>query len=120
MAVVAVTSKNSAAPVFPASILLATTGDTLVYTPDQGQELVLCNVTASAVLVTVDGSLGTTVVVPDTGGATFSVATGLTVSVPANGYAVVALDKAKAFLTGTVAVTAATAAAVRAAIVTPY
>lgn len=120
MAVVAVTSKNSLAPVSPASILVGTTGDTLVYTPDTNQELMLYNTSASPVVVTIDGSAGTTVVVPDTAGATLSVAAGLAVTVAANSFAVVALDKAKAFLNGTVAITAATGAVVRAAIVTPY
>jgi hypothetical protein len=120
MAVVAVTSKNALAPVTPASILLAVSGDTLVYTADQGQELILCNTSASPVVVTIDGSAGTTITVPDTAGATLSVASGLAVTVAANSFAMVALDKAKAYLNGTVAITAATGAVVRAAIVTPY
>lgn len=120
MAVVAVTSKNTAGAVTLASIALATSGDTLVYTPDNGQELILCNTSASPVVVTIDGSDGTTVVVPNAGGATLSVASGLAVTVPANSFSLVPLDKAKAYLQGTVAISAATGAVVRAAIVTPY
>jgi len=120
MAVVNVTSKNSALPLTPASIFLAVSGDTLVYTPDQGQELVLYNTSAAAVPVTLDGSDGTTVAVPNAAGATLSVAAGLVVSVPANSFAVVSLDKARVYLQGTVSITAATGAVVRAAILTPY
>lgn len=120
MAVVAVTSKKSAAPITPASILLAVSGDTLVYAEDQGQELLLCNTSASPVVVTIDGSDGTTITIPNAGGATLSVASGLAVTVAANSFAVVALDRAKAYLKGTVAITAATGAVVRAAIVTQY
>lgn len=120
MAVVAITSKNSAAPLAPAAIALATTGDTLVYTADQGQELWLYNTDIAAIVVTIDGSGGTTVVIPNAAGATLSVASGLAVSVAAGSYAVVMLDKCKAYLTGTVAITAATGAKVYAAMVTPY
>jgi hypothetical protein len=120
MAVVAVTSKNAVGAVNPAAITIGTSGDTLVYTPDQNQELWLYNTTASGVVVTIDGSSGTTVTVPGTAGTTISVASGLAITVPANGFTTLALDKATAFLQGTVAITAATGAAVKAAIVTPY
>lgn len=120
MAVVAVTSKNAPGAVTPAAITLATSGDTLVWTEGQNQELWLYNTTASSVVVNVDGSLGTTVVVPGTAGTTISVAAGLAVTVPANGFAMVSLDKASAYLQGVVAITAATGAAVKAVIVTPY
>ena len=93
MAVVTVTSKNSAAPIAPAGIFLAISGDTLVYTADNGQELYLYNTSASAVIVTIDGSLGTTVAVPGTAGGTLSVAAGLAVTVAANSFATVMLDQ---------------------------
>jgi hypothetical protein len=120
MAVVAVTSKNSAAPIAPASIALGVSGDTLVYTPDNGQELYLYNTSASPVVVTIDGSAGTTVTVPGTAGTTISVAAGLAVTVAANSFATVMLDQCKAYLQGTVAITAATGAVVKAIMVTPY
>lgn len=120
MAVVAVTSKNSAAPIAPADTPLATSGDTLVYTADQGQELWLYNESASSVDVTIDGSTATTVTVPGTGGATLSVASGLVVAVPAHSYKVVMLDSVKAYLTGTVSIVAATGAVVMAAMVSSY
>lgn len=120
MAVVAITSKNSAAPFAPASIALATSGDTLVYTADQGQELYLYNTSGSDVVVTIDGSLGTTIAIPGAAGLTASVAAGLAVTVVAGSFATVMLDKCKAYLQGTVAISAATGAVVKAAMVTPY
>lgn len=121
MAVVASTSKNSSAgPITPASILLALSGDTLVFKPGQNDELVMYNTSASAVVVTVDGSTGTTVAVPGTAGTTVSVAAGLAITVAANSFAYLNLDNASAYLQGTVAITAATGAVVRAAIVSPY
>lgn len=120
MAVVTSTSKNSAAPITPGSIALATSGDTLVYVPNQGDELVMYNTSASPVVVTIDGSTGTTVAVPGCAGATLSVASGLAVTVAANAFAYVALDRASSYLSGTVAISAATGAVVKAAIVTQY
>jgi len=120
MAVVTSTSKNAAGPITPGSILLGTTGDTLTYVPNQGDELVMYNTSAAAIVVTVDGANGTTVPVPGTAGATLSVAAGLAITVAANSFAYLNLDKASAFLQGVVAISAATGAAVRAAIVSQY
>jgi hypothetical protein len=120
MAVVAVVSKRTVTPITVAGIYLAATGDTLVYTAGMGQELYLFNNSAAAVVVTIDGASGTTVAVPGAAGATLNVSAGLAVSVAANSFAFVPLDNASAYLQGVVAITAATAAVVRAAIVTPY
>lgn len=121
MAVVTSTSKNSSAgPITPGSIALATSGDTLVYTAGQGDELVMYNTSASPVVVTVDGSAGTTVSVPGAAGSTISVAAGLAITVAANSFAYLNLDKASAYLQGTVAISAATGAVVKAAIVSQY
>ena len=120
MAVVASTSKNGVGAVTPASIALATSGDTLVYVPGQGDELYLYNTSASPVVVTVDGSAGTTVAVAGAAGATLNVAAGLAITVPANSFSQLSLDKAAVYLTGTVAITAATGAVVKAAIVSQY
>lgn len=120
MAAVPITSKNSAAPIAPAAVSLATSGDTLIYTPDQGQELWLYNSSGSDVIVVCDGSLGTTVTIPGAAGLTASVAAGLSVTVVANSFAVVMLDKAKAYLQGTVAISAATGAVIKATMVTAY
>ena len=120
MAVVSATSKNAAAPIAPTAVALATSGDTLNYIADQGQELWLYNTSGSDVVVTIDGSLGTTVPVPGGAGLTASVAAGLAVTVVAGNFAVVMLDKAKAYLQGSVSITAATGAVVKATMVTLY
>jgi hypothetical protein len=120
MAVVSATSKQAAAPIAPAAVALATSGDTINYVADQGQELWLYNTSGNDVVVTIDGSLGTTVAVPGAAGLTASVAAGLAVTVVANSFAVVMLDKAKAYLQGSVAITAATGAVVKATMVTNY
>ena len=120
MALVPVTSKNTAAPVTVASIALGTSGDTLNYIAGQGDELNLYNTSASPVVVTIDGANGTTISIPGAAGATLNVASGLAVTVPANSFAYVALDKASAYLQGVVAISAATGAVIKAAIVTQY
>jgi hypothetical protein len=107
MAAIVDTDSNVAGP-FTATKTILSASDTLTYTPNAGQELVLYNITGVSVVVTIDGSAGTTVTVPGTGGTTLSVASGLAVTVPANGFQVVLLDKISAFLQGTVAVTGGT------------
>lgn len=102
MAAIADSSTNVAGPFTPTTVVLSA-ADTLTYS--SGQTMVLYNITASPVVVTLDGSGGSTVVVPDTGGTTLSVASGLAVTVPANSFKVVQLDKVKAYMLGTVAVT---------------
>lgn len=104
MAAIAETSINQAGPFTPTKTILSA-ADTLTYTAASGQTLVMYNITASPVVVTLDGDTGTTVVVPNTGGVTLSVASGLAVTVPANGFHVVHLDKVSAYLSGVVAVT---------------
>lgn len=104
MAAIVDTSKQVAGP-FTATKTILTASDTLTYTSGAGQELIMYNITASPVVVTIDGDGGTTVVVPDTGGTTLSVASGLAVTVPANGFEIVQLDKIKAYVAGNVAVT---------------
>lgn len=120
MATVTSTSTNTAAPITVGSIALATSGDILTYVPNQGDELFLYNTSASPVVVTIDGAGGTTVTVPGAAGATLSVASGLAVTVAANSFAYVSLDKCSAYLQGVVAISAATGAVVKAAIVTQY
>lgn len=117
MAVVVNTSKSVLGSVTPVQISLATSGDTLTYVPNASQELILVNTSASPVVVTIDGAGGSTIAVPGTGGATFSVASGYTVSVAASSTAIVMLDTISSFLQGVVAITAATGAVVKAAII---
>jgi hypothetical protein len=107
MAAISVTSKNVAGP-FNATLTTLTSSDTMTYTPNVGQELFLWNPTGSPVVVTVDGAGGTTVPVPDAGAATFSVASGLAITVPANGVSITKLDTVKAYLKGAIAVTGGT------------
>jgi hypothetical protein len=117
MAVVQNTNKGVPGAVAPAQITLGTSGDTLTYVPNTSQELILVNTSASIVVVTIDGAGGTTVTIPGAGGATFSVAAGYTVSVPASGMSIVQLDSISNFLQGVVAISAATGAVVKAAII---
>ena len=117
MATIANTSKSVAGPFNPASILLATSGDTLTYVPGTGQELILFNTDVSTVVVTIDGSAGTSVAVPSAGATTLDISAGLAVSVLAGKFEVVRLDSVPAYLQGTVAITAATGAVVAASII---
>jgi hypothetical protein len=117
MAAIANTSKNVAGSFIPAVVTLATSGDTLTYNANTGQELFLTNTSVSDVVVTIDGAGGTTVAVPGAGAATFSVASGYAVTVTAGNTAVVRLDTIPAYLNGAVAITAATGAVVKAFII---
>ena len=78
--------------------------DTLVYSSGANQRLVLWNETASPVVVTIDGSGGTTVS-PAGLGQAISVAAGIAITVGADASVVVQLDKISAYCQGTVAVT---------------
>jgi hypothetical protein len=119
MAVVTATSKSSLSPITPVAVVLATSGDTLAYAPNVGQELWLFNTSEDDVDVVIDGNVGTVVVIPGAAGLTASVAAGLTVVVGANSFATVMLDKAQAYLRGNVAITAAVGGVVKATIVAP-
>lgn len=110
------TSKNVNGVVTPTKIVVGTSGDTLTYNAGAAQELILFNNSASAVNVTITGSTATTVAVPKAGAATFSVAAGLVVSVPANGFAFVPMDNHASYFQGTVSIVAATGAVVTACI----
>ena len=104
MAAIGITSKNVLGPFTPTKTILSAS-DTLTYTSGAGQELILYNITGSPVVVTLDGASGTTVAVPGCGAATLSVAAGLDVTVPANGFQMVRLDTVPAYLVGAVTVT---------------
>lgn len=107
MASISSTDKNVLGA-FTANKTTLTSSDTLTYNEGTGQELILSNSTASVVSITIDGSGGTTVLVPGAGSTTFSVASGLVVAVPANGFTVVRLDTIKAYLQGSIALTGGT------------
>lgn len=106
MAAITETARG-AGPFTPTKTIL-TASDTLTYTTGSSQELILYNITGSDVIVTIDGAGGTTVTVPGTGGTTLSVAAGLAVTVPANGFKLVELDKIPAYLNGAVTATGGT------------
>ena len=116
MAAVPSTSKAVNGPFLATSIVLATSGDTLTYTANTGQELWLFNTDVSPIVVTVDGASGTTVPVPGAGATTLSVASGLAITVAAGTYQAVKLDTIPAYLNGVISIAAATGAKVYAAI----
>ena len=116
MALVPVTAKNVAGALNLNSITLGTSGDTLTWVPNAGQELHLYNSGGSPCVVTVDGSAGTTITVPNAGDITVSVAAGYPMTVPAGKFTILSLDKVGAFLQGNVSITAATGAVIQAAI----
>jgi hypothetical protein len=96
-------------------ISIATSGDTLTYVQNTGQELVLYNTSASAVVVTISSNGPASINVPKLGNYAVAINTGFTVSVPANQFVSVQLDQHQAFLQGTVvSITAATGAVVSA------
>lgn len=117
MAVVTNVTRNAAAGAFfPTMVVLATSGDTINYSQGSNQELALFNTDAAPIVVVVDGSSGTTVAAAGLGDTAISVASGYSISVPAGGYAFVMLDKISSFCQGTVAITAATGAKVKAVV----
>lgn len=104
MATLVNSSKSVLGPFLPTKLVL-TASDTFTYLPGKNQELILYNITASPVVVTLDGSAGTTVLVPGAGATTVSIASGLAVTVPANDWQIVRLDTIPAYLQGTIAMT---------------
>jgi outer membrane protein assembly factor BamB len=119
MAKVPVSSKNATTAVLLNSIYLSTSGDTLTYLPNTGQELWMFNTSGNAVTVNIDGAAGTVVTIPGTAGTTLNVAPGLPINIPAYSFAYLSLDKAERFLQGVVAITASTGAVIRAVTVSP-
>jgi len=103
MATIAQTKVKGAGAAVTVAVTTLTASDTLTYVAGSGQVLNLFNTTASPVVITVDGSLGTTVSVKGYG--SVSVAAGKELTVAANGTLAVELDAISAFLVGTVAVT---------------
>lgn len=107
MATISNTSLAVAGPFNPTKTILGAS-DVLTFTAGTNQMLVMYNITASPVVVTIDGASGTTVSVPGAGATTVSVASGLDVTVPADGFTVVRCDTIPAYLNGVVAVTGGT------------
>lgn len=118
MATVPLVSKNASTAIQLNSIFLGTAGDTLQYTPNTGQELLLFNTSGNSVTVTIDGNAGNLVVIPGTAGTSLNVSPGLPITIPANSFAYLVLDKAQLWLQGTVAIAASTGAVIKAVITT--
>lgn len=104
MATLVTSSKNVLGPFLPTKLIL-TASDTFTYVPGTNQELILYNITGSAVVVTIDGAGGTTLPVAGAGAATFSVASGIAITVPANDWQIVRLDTIPAYCNGVIAMT---------------
>lgn len=107
MATLTNTSKAVLGPFTPTKTILGAS-DVITYNALTAQELIMYNITASPVDVTIDGAGVTTVAVPNAGATTVSLAAGLVVTVPANGFQIVRLDTISAYLTGVVALTGGT------------
>lgn len=106
MATLASTSINVSGAFTPTKLALGAS-DTFTYVANANSMLMFYNTTASPVVITIDGSGGTTVDVPGTG-TTLSVSSGTTITVPANGFKAVRLDTISAYLQGTIAMTGGT------------
>lgn len=78
--------------------------DTLTYSANTGQYLVLDNPTASPIVVTIDGASATAVPIVGTG-TTFDVSTGKAVTEAAGVTKAIKLDTISAYLSGAIAVT---------------
>lgn len=119
MATVPTVSKNATTAITLNSIYLGTSGDTLQYQINTGQELWLFNTSNDTVTVTIDGNSGTVITIPGTAGTQLSVASGLPIALPGNSFAHLVLDKAQLYLQGQVAITASTGAVIKAVTVSP-
>lgn len=98
-------SKNGGAILQPAAALLSSTPRSVAFVLNSRQEVVLYNNSAGTVVVNIKGN---DVVIPilSAGGATVSLTGGLSVSVTAGSFRLVALDKCYAYLQGSVGITA--------------
>ena len=99
----AISSVVAGAGAFTATEAVLTADDTITYDTRYKQLLQLRNTTASPVVVTLDGADGTTVAV--TGIGSVSVASGLAITVPANGVKSVVLSTVSAYCQGVVHLT---------------
>lgn len=102
-------SKSVLGPFQPTKVVLSSS-DTLTYLQGVGQELILFNPTAGVLTAVIDGDAGTTVPVLGAGSATFSVASGLSVTIPIGGFTVVRLDTVSLYLSGSITITGAATA----------
>ncbi len=87
-----------------------TASDTFAYVPGAGQKLILWNTTASPVVITADGTGGTSVAVPKSLGlaGSIDVTAGKTITVPASSTVILNADDYGAYMQGTVTLTGGT------------
>lgn len=109
MATLTNTSMSVAGPFQPTTTILGAS-DVITFNSGTNQILIMYNITAAQVVVTIDGSSGTTVALATLGlgSTTVSVSSGMTAAVPANSFAAIRLDTISAYCTGTVAITGGT------------
>lgn len=105
MAVITSTTVSNQAKETTITETAMTASDTFTFTAGTGQRLKLRNPSAGILTVVLVGSAPTTVTIPNTG-ATFSTATGKSISVPIGGLVAIDLDKVSAYLAGSGTVTA--------------
>lgn len=110
-------SKDSAEVLAIPVVLLSATPTPLLYKSFLSQELVLYNKSGSSVVVTVKGSTAGAYKVPKAGGKTVDLSAGLSITIPANSFSILLLNKAKNYLSGTVTVTASVDGVVSACVV---
>lgn len=110
MATIVQSNVSTATAVATLTRTAMTASDTFTYTPGAGQKLILWNTTASPVVLTFDGTGGTTVAVPRAYGLAGSVdvSAGKTVTVPASSTVILNADDYGAYLAGTVTITGGT------------
>lgn len=99
----AITATTVGTAVAAPTVTTLTAADTLTYNAAKRQLLLLQNTTGAPVVVTIDGSTGTTIAVGGYG--SVDVSAGKAITVPANGAQFVQLSAISTFLQGTVAVT---------------
>jgi hypothetical protein len=104
MAIITTTSKAVLGS-FSSPKTVLTAADTFTYIPTATQELVMFNTTGSNIIVNIKGAAGVAIAIPKSGGATFAVNAGISITVPANDFQFLLLPTIDAYLQGVVSVT---------------
>lgn len=113
------TSLHKTASFTPTTKYLALVGNTITYRKTGQQHLLLNNTSGSPVNINITGSGATSIPIQGGGGAIFDLTSGYSLSVPANSFVLLHLDKISAYLVGTVSITASSAAVVQSTIISP-
>lgn len=111
------TSTSSGAFVTPVTRYLVSTGNTINYVRHTRQNMWLYNTHTSSVTINILGSSSTSVFVNGVAGLMFSLAGGLSVTIPAGAFKIIQLDAAHEYLSGAVNITSTVAGVVVAALV---